>query len=124
MKNIFLFFFFLISFISFGQTLNGYAVIDAKMAAIPAASITSTTEIAKYIESNFKTDSDRVRASFYWTASTISYDVANMFDIDYNNTIQEKISGTLKSKKGVCIHYAEIFNDINSKMGIQSYVID
>ena len=124
MKNIFLFFFFLVSYISFGQTINGYAVIDAKMAAIPATSTTSTTEIAKYIESNFKTDADKVRASFYWTASTISYDVANMFDIDYNNTTQEKISGTLKSKKGVCIHYAEIFNDINSKMGIQSYVID
>ena len=94
------------------------------MKAIPLSSTTSTTAIASYITDNFKTENDKVRASFYYTASNISYDVTNMFDINFNETTQQKIAATLKSKKGVCIHYAETFNEINNKMGIQSYVIE
>ena len=109
---------------SFAQATADYAAIDSQMALIPVNSSVNTTAIANYIDSHFKTETDKVRASFYWTASSISYDVANMFAIDFSTSTQEKIEGTLKSKKGVCIHYAEVFNDINSKMGIQSYVID
>ena len=94
------------------------------MKAIPLSSTTSTTAIASYITDNFKTENDKVRASFYYTASNISYDVTNMFDINFNETTQQKIAATLKSKKGVCIHYSETFNEINNKMGIQSYVIE
>jgi len=124
MKNIFIVFFFLFTLINFGQATTAYSLIDAKMKAIPASSTTSTTAIANYISDNFKTEKDKVRASFYYTASNISYDVANMFDVNFNETTQEKIATTLKSKKGVCIHYAETFNDINIKMGIQSFVIE
>ena len=124
MRNIFIAFFFFFTLINFGQATTTYSSIDAKMKAIPPSSTTSTTAIANYISDNFKTENDKVRASFYYTASNISYDVTNMFDINYNETTQQKIAATLKSKKGVCIHYAETFNEINNKMGIQSYVIE
>ena len=124
MRNIFIAFFFFFTLINFGQATTTYSSIDAIMKAIPLSSTTSTTAIASYITDNFKTDNDKVRASFYYTASNISYDVSNMFDINFNETTQQKIAATLKSKKGVCIHYAETFNEINNKMGIQSYVIE
>jgi hypothetical protein len=124
MKNIFVILLFFFTIINFGQATTAYSLIDAKMKAMPSSSTTSTKAIASYIEENFKTQTDKVRASFYYTASNISYDVANMFDVNFNETTQEKIATTLKSKKGVCIHYAETFNDINNKMGIQSYVIE
>ena len=124
MRNIFIVFFFFFTLINFGQATTTYSSIDAIMKAIPLSSTTSTTAIANYITDNFKTENDKVRASFYYTASNISYDVTNMFDINFNETTQQKIAATLKSKKGVCIHYAETFNEINNKMGIQSYVIE
>ena len=124
MKNIYLVLFFVISFLSFGQVNTGYSLVDAKMAVIPASSTTSTDAIAKYINSNFKTETDKIRAVFYWTASNISYDVANMFAVNFNETEQEKIAKTLRTRKGVCIHYAVVFNELSQKTGIQSYIID
>lgn len=124
MKNIFLLFSLFFTLLSFGQVNTEYALVDTKMAAIPTNATTSTTAIAKYIESNFKNDSDKIRAAFYWTASNIRYDVVNMYAVNYNESVQDKIESALKSKKGVCIHYASIFNDLLEKMGIQSYVIE
>ena len=109
---------------SFGQVNTGYSLVDAKMAVIPASSTTSTDAIAKYINSNFKTETDKIRAVFYWTATNISYDVANMFAVNFNETEQEKIAKTLRTRKGVCIHYAVVFNELSQKTGIQSYIID
>jgi uncharacterized protein involved in tolerance to divalent cations len=62
------------------------------MAAIPSASASSTDAIANYINANFKTETDKIRAVFYWTASNISYDVPGMFDLNVNETVPEKIA--------------------------------
>lgn len=124
MKNICLVLFSFFSLLSFGQVNSGYPLVDAKMAAIPANSAVSTESIAAYINANFKTETDKIRAVFYWTASNISYDVANMYSVNFNETVQEKIAKTLKTKRGVCIHYAVVFNELSQKIGIQSYIIE
>jgi transglutaminase/protease-like cytokinesis protein 3 len=77
------------------------------MAAIPSASASSTDAIANYINANFKTETDKIRAVFYWTASNISYDVPGMFDLNVNETVPEKIAKR-KRRKGVCAHYAVV----------------
>ena len=124
MKNFLVSFSLFFTLISFGQVNTQYALVDAKMAVIPATATTSTTAIANYIESNFKSETDKSRAAFYWTASNIRYDLANMYTVKYNETQEDKINTALKFKKGVCSHYALIFNDIVEKMGIESYVIE
>ncbi|RBN51083.1 hypothetical protein DR980_04475 [Flavobacterium psychrolimnae] len=124
MKNISFLFFFFFSMLSFGQANTGYAVADAKMAAIPENATTSTQAIANYINANFKTETDKIRAVFYWTASNITYDIPGMNAVNFNETVQQKIVKTLKTKKGVCIHYASVFNDLSQKVGIQSYIIE
>ena len=108
---------------SIGQKANDYLVIDTKVAKIPDSLTATTSEIASYISSNFKTENEKVRAIYYWTASYISYDVPNMYEPNYLDSPQEKITNTLKSRKGVCIHYAEVFNDIANKTGIKTYII-
>jgi hypothetical protein len=124
MKNICLVLFFSFSLLGFGQVNTGYPLVDAKMAAIPSASASSTDAIANYINANFKTETDKIRAVFYWTASNISYDVPGMFDLNVNETVPEKIAKALKRRKGVCAHYAVVFNDLAQKVGIQSYIIE
>ncbi len=108
----------------FGQVTPAFAIADAKMTAIPIASTKSTDAIANYINANFKTETDKIRAIFYWTASNISYDVLGMFDLNANETVSEKIGKTLKTRKGVCTNYAVVFNDLAQKVGIQSYIIE
>jgi hypothetical protein len=61
----------------------------------------STDAIANYINANFKTETDKIRAVFYWTASNISYDVPGMFDLNVNETVPEKIA-KLKVKRSLC----------------------
>jgi hypothetical protein len=124
MKNIYLLFFFCFSFLSFGQANVGYASVDAKMNGIPANATVSTDAIVNYINANFKSEDDKIRAAFYWTASNISYDVKNMYNQNPVETSQEKIINTLKTRKGVCIDYAEVFNELSRKIGVESYIVD
>lgn len=121
MKVVFWFLIFTVS--AFGQTKVTYTLVDAKMDKIPHDLSTSTTGIAEYINANFKSENDKVRAAFYWTASNIRYDIENIESIDYKEISQDKIKNAVLSKKGVCIHYAEVFNDIAKRVGVKSYLV-
>ena len=123
MKNIFSIFIFLFSIFCFGQANVGYAAIDKKVALIPQKSTSSTREIASYINTNFKTENDKIRAVFYWTTSNISYDVANMLAVNTTETSQDRIAKALKTKKGICADYSAIFNEIATLVGINCVVI-
>ncbi|OOG74521.1 transglutaminase domain-containing protein [Flavobacterium sp. A45] len=121
MKSVFLILIFTV--FSFGQNKSNFALVDAKMDKIPADLSSSTDGIAEFINANFKSENDKVRAVFYWTASNISYDIENIESIDYKEISQDKIKNAVLSKKGVCIHYAEVFNDIAKKVGVKSYLV-
>ena len=123
MKNTFLLFTFLFSVLGLCQSNVGYDLIDKKIAAIPIKSATSTDEIAKYINANFKTENDKIRAVFFYTTSNLSYDVANMFTVNSDETPQDRILKALKTKKGICWDYALIYNEIANLVGIKSVVI-
>ncbi|WP_396186660.1 transglutaminase domain-containing protein [Flavobacterium sp.] len=123
MKNTFLLFTFLFSVLGLCQSNVGYDLIDRKIAAIPIKSATSTDEIAKYINANFKTENDKIRAVFFYTTSNLSYDVANMFTVNSDETPQDRILKALKTKKGICWDYALIYNEIANLVGIKSVVI-
>ena len=124
MKNIYSLLFFCFSTLSFGQANVGLSLLDAKMTAIPAKSTVSIDAIVNYINANFKTENDKIRAAFYWTTANISYDVKNMMNQNPEETAAEKIENTLKTRMGVCIDYAEVFNDLLKKLGIQTYIIE
>jgi hypothetical protein len=121
MKGVFCFLMFTV--IGFGQTKVTYTLVDSKMDKIPHDLSTTTTGIAEYINANFKSENDKVRAAFYWTASNIRYDIENIESIDYKEISQDKIKNAVLTKKGVCIHYAEVFNDIVKRVGVKSYLV-
>ncbi|MBX9806358.1 MAG: hypothetical protein K2X95_01020 [Flavobacteriaceae bacterium] len=123
MKNIYLVLSFLFYISSFSQPQVGYDLIDKKVATIPLNSGTSINAIANFINANFKTENDKIRAVFYWTSSNISYDVKNMFVVNFDETPQDRIAKTLKTKKGICSDYAAIFNEIATLVGVKSVVI-
>jgi len=104
--------------------VKDFAAIDRKALQLPDSLSRDTKDISDYINSIFKTDTDKVRAIFIWVASNIQYDIANMFAINFYESREEKIAKPLKTRKGICENYAVLFNDICSKSGIKSYVIE
>ena len=123
MKNIYLLLSLFLSVLSFGQSQTDYTLIDSQISKIPNSSTTSIKGIANYINSNFRTDNDKIRAIFYWTASNIRYDMNNTFTSNSRETSENKIKNILKTRKGVCSDYTEIFNDLANKVGIKSVII-
>jgi hypothetical protein len=124
MKIFFSYCLFFCALLTFGQTKDNFVLIDAKMAKIPKSSTKNSKSIADYIAANFKSENEKLRASFFWVASNISYDVANMENIEFSDTSEQKIDKTLNTRKGVCIHYAELFNAIVSQLGFESVIIE
>lgn len=104
-------------------SINQYALIDKKASNIPDTLTHSTTAIAAYISSNFKTDLEKLRAIFIWIASNVQYDIDNMFAIDFYEKEGDKIVKVLKTKKGICGDYAALFKEISLKTGIHSLVV-
>jgi hypothetical protein len=123
MKNIYILLSLFLSVLSFGQGQTEYASIDNQISKIPNSSTYSTKGIANYINSNFKTDNDKIRAIYYWTASNISYDMNNRFTSKSREASENKIKNILQTRKGVCSDYTEIFNDLANKVGIKSVII-
>lgn len=117
-----LFSFFVLNFVV-AQNTTEYDVIDKKISEISKNSESKTTFIANYIAKNFTTTDDKLRAAYYWIATNISYDVENMLN-QKPQTSEEKIANVLRTKKGVCMHYAELFKDIASKLGIEIILIE
>ncbi len=100
-----------------------FGEVDKKAMLIPDSLTTSTDGIASYMNANFTTENEKVRAIFFWIASTIRYDIDNMFVINFYEKKEAKIASVLKTKKGICEHYAELFNEICTKSGVRSVVI-
>lgn len=130
MKNILLLFFCLCSFFVLAQKKQknqkpqkNYDLVDAKMDKMPADLEQSIDAISLYIKSNFETESDRIRAVYYWTTKTISYDVDNMFEVQFDEKLEDRIVRTFNNKKGICFDYANIFNQLANAVGIKSVVI-
>jgi transglutaminase/protease-like cytokinesis protein 3 len=120
---------FLIPVFSFSQKksakqVNEFAAIDRKALEIPDSSTKSTAGIAGYIKANFSTETDKARAIFIWVATNLRYDIDNMFAINFYEQKSEKISKALLNRKGICENYAALFDDISTKAGLKSYIVE
>lgn len=105
------------------QTTKNDDQVDQAALQIPDQLTKSTRDIADYIKQHFDNPDDRSRAIFVWIAQNIQYDLANMFAINFYENTSEVIHDVLKNRKGVCMHFAELYNEIANQSGIKSYVI-
>jgi transglutaminase/protease-like cytokinesis protein 3 len=105
------------------QKNNEYSAIDKVMVQIPDSLTKTTQGIADYVKLNFSKSNDQSRAIFIWIAKNIQYDIDNMFAINFYQKTNEIIDKVLSTRKGICMSYAELFNDIANKAGVKTYVI-
>jgi len=105
------------------QSADDFLLVDQCMLQIPTSSTLSTTQIANYINKNFEKQTDKSRAIYIWITTNISYDTKQT-KIFYNpDDYADLIKNTLATRKGVCMNYALLFNDIASKTGIKTFLV-
>jgi len=107
----------------FAQSANDYSSVDEVMLRIPKSATFSTTDMADYINHNFKKQADKARAIYFWITTNIQYDIRQKSVVYYNDDYTELMENVLTKKKGICMHYALLFNEIAQKTGIKSYVV-
>lgn len=90
---------------------------------IPFSQTSSTTSIANFVQSNYKTDREKLGAIYAWVTANIRYDKDSMYNINWGTEPNEKVSATLRRRKGVCENFAAIFTDICLKSNIPSFAI-
>ncbi|PKP23064.1 MAG: hypothetical protein CVU05_01015 [Bacteroidetes bacterium HGW-Bacteroidetes-21] len=100
-----------------------FEVVDNIALSIPDSLTSSVSDIAGYFNGNFSSEKDKYRAIFIWVATNVKYDVVNMFAANFYENTDDVIKKVLSTKKGVCLHYAELFNAIANKAGLKSYVV-
>ncbi len=100
-----------------------YADID-RVALGASSSDTQTSQaLAKYIGKKFESEADRSRAIYAWIVNNIRYDVANMYNITPYASTTDVVIDVLRQRKGVCMHYAELYAEVANQLGIRALVV-
>ena len=111
------------SLFALAQSTARYVDTDVRAMQIPKASTRTVEDIATYIKANFSTDEEKARAAFYWISQTISYDIASMNSTNYYENEQQVVDEVMKSRKGVCMHYATLMSWICNRVGVKTFVV-
>jgi hypothetical protein len=122
MRFRFFLFCFLFTLCVYGQ--NKYGAIDKVALQLSDVDSKTTDGIAGYINSHFDKPEDKARAIFCWITHNIAYDVENMYNVNFYQSKSEIVERILKTRKGICMSYAELFNEIATKTGLKSYGVD
>lgn len=111
------------SLFALAQSTARYVDTDVRIMQIPKSSTRTVDDVAAYIKANFSTDEEKARSVFFWISQTISYDIANMNTINYYDNEQQVVDEVMKSRKGVCMHYATLMSWICNRAGVKTFVV-
>lgn len=127
--------FLLISKSTFSQN---FEKVDAKVLTYPRFS--KVEELANRIDKDFTSDIDKVRATFFWLAKNIRYNLREYhnpkqryYSFHYSSEAEKEqkfqalkdklIAATFRNKTGVCEEYAQSFKKVCDLIGIEAEVI-
>lgn len=102
-----------------------YSKVDEQSHYVPFQ-FKTPVEIAKYLTHNLRSDEEKVRSIYFWIANTIRFDPIQVPGTDYRFSILGKrnfLKEVLDSHKGVCQHYAVLFDTLCRSVGIKSYFV-
>ncbi len=116
---------------------QSFLEVDEKVANYPQ--FNSVEELGIRIQNDFSSDVNRIRAAFTWIALNLEYKrtLDDIFErnkrllylSDYVKKQQirklkfEKIRQTFENKRGVCIEYSMLLNELCVQFGLQSKII-
>jgi transglutaminase/protease-like cytokinesis protein 3 len=121
MRKLFILLFSAVLFISNAQN---FRQIDEIMTQFQSTFDENTVvDVATFINNNFSTETDKLRAVFVWVTENFEYDVENTLSNQSYLNVQEVISSMLRNRRGVCLHYAHLFSEIANELGIKTFVV-
>lgn len=101
-----------------------YRQVDKIARKIPDSLTYSTSDIANYLMANLNGDDELARGAFIWIANNIDYDLSNIFSVNTYQDAREVIDEVLSKRKGVCMHFAQLYHEITTKAGLESVIIN
>jgi len=105
---------------SIGQ--SKHEVIDQKSKSVPD-SLETYNEISNYLTKNLNTEIEKLRAIYSWICQNVKYDLDQLKNMKSYSSTEEIIDDVLKEKKGVCMHYSELFLAMCLSEGLKCYTI-
>lgn len=69
------------------------------------------------------TADDSLRVAFEWVAGTLAYDPELLQNGGSFGPTEDIIDYATRTGKGVCVHYAELFNKLCGELGYEAYVV-
>lgn len=82
---------------------------------------TSVFELASLLSHYTKSEAEKARIIYSWITHNISYDVSNYLSGNYGNGSPQE---TLKTRKGLCSGFANLYKSLAKAMGLDVVVID
>lgn len=105
------------------QKGTGYNYVSRVISRIPQSATTSTDGIANFVSANFSNDRDKSRAIFLWISRNIEYNFDSILTNSIYETPAEVSERILRTRTGVCLNFAHLFNELSNKSGIRSYIV-
>jgi hypothetical protein len=105
------------------QKKTGYNYVSRMMYRLPDSLTYNTNDIASFVSSNFSNNRDKSRAIFVWISRNIKYNFDSIITNSIYETPAEVSERILRTRTGVCLNFAHLFNEISNKAGIKSYII-
>lgn len=93
------------------------------MRQIPDSLTYSTDDIAGYINRHLTSPREKSRAAFTWITRNIRYNFDSILTNTLYETPAEISERILRTRTGVCLNFAHLYNEIANKIGVKSYVI-
>ena len=93
------------------------------MLKMPDSAGQTSEGLAGYISKNFSDQNEKAAAIFYWISNNIGYDPDKINNINIYQNSGDLVKEVLKTRKGVCMHYAELFCEVASKTGLKAYIV-
>jgi hypothetical protein len=106
-----------------GQCQVDFSSLDEKSKSVPN-SLKKSKEIANYLTYGLNSDTEKARALYMWLAHNIRYDLKKLKSNEVYHSSKEIVDEALNDRKGICIHYSELFHEMAAIVGLESYLID
>ena len=96
--------------------------IDNYASQTPKKMAHDVSTLAKYLTAQAKTETQKVRAFYYWITNNVVYDTQQFFS---NKVPTKQIEGidVLKKQKAVCQGYSQLFKEMCDATRITCYIV-
>lgn len=111
---------FLLAFQGSYLCADSYDEIDRYVLKAPAGVEQDIESLAAYLIKPCRDDREKARAIFRWITGRVSYDVSGYLKGEYGDL---SASGVLQRRNAVCSGYANLFEDIAKKAGLDVVTI-